>query len=35
MVEIVIREVDKEEGIAAFIHAKIVLYFNDYKYYER
>ena len=35
MVEIVIPEIDNEEEVAAFIHAKIVLYFNDYKYYER
>ena len=35
MVEIVVPEIDNEDEIAAFIHAKIVLYFSDYKYYER
>ena len=35
MVEIVVPEIDNEDEVAAFIHAKIVLYFNDYKYYER
>jgi hypothetical protein len=35
VVEIVVPEIDNEEEVAAFIHAKIVLYFSDYKYYER
>ena len=35
MVEIVVPEIDNEDEVAAFIHAKIVLYFSDYKYYER
>ena len=34
-VEIVVPEIENEEQIAAFIHAKIVLYWSDYKYYER
>ena len=35
IVEIVIPEIDNEEQIAAYIHAKIVLYWNDYKYFEK
>ena len=34
-VEIVVPEIENEEEIAAYIHAKIVLYWSDYKYYER
>ena len=34
-VEIVVPEIENEEEIAAFIHAKIILYWSDYKYYER
>ena len=35
IVEIVIPEIDNEEQIAAYIHAKLVLYWNDYKYFEK
>ena len=35
IVQIVVPEIDNEEEIAAYIHAKIVLYWSDYKYYER
>ena len=35
IVQIVVPEIDNEEEIAAYIHAKIVLYWNDYKFYER
>ena len=35
IVQIVVPEIDNEEEIAAYIHAKIVLYWNDYKYYEK
>ena len=34
-VEIVVPEIENEEEIAAYIHAKIVLYWSDYKYYEK
>ena len=34
-VEIVVPEIENEEKIAAYIHVKIVLYWSDYKYYER
>ena len=33
-VQIVIPELDDDNKIAAHIHAKIVLYWSDYKYYE-
>jgi hypothetical protein len=35
IVQIVVPEIDNEEEIAAYIHAKIVLYWSDYKFYER
>ena len=35
IVQIVIPEIDNEEETAAFIHAKIVLYWSDYKFYEK
>jgi len=35
LVQIVVPELDNEEEIAAYIHAKIVLYWSDYKYYEK
>ena len=35
IVKIVVPEIDNEEEIAAFINAKIVLYWSDYKYYEK
>jgi len=35
LVQIVVPEIDNEEQIAAHIKAKIVLYWNDYKYYEK
>ena len=35
IVQIVVPEIDNEEQIAAYINAKIVLYWSDYKYYER
>ena len=35
IVQIVVPEIDNEEEIAAYIHAKIVLYWSDYKYYEK
>jgi len=34
IVQIVIPEIENEEKAAAFIHAKIVLFWSDYKYYE-
>ena len=34
-VQIVVPEIDNEEQVAAYINAKIVLYWSDYKYYER
>ena len=34
-IEIVVPEIDNEEEIAAFIHAKIVIYWSDYKQLER
>ena len=34
-VEIVVPEIDNEEQIAAFIHAKIVIYYSEYKKLER
>ena len=33
-IHIVVPEIDNEQKVAAYIHAKIVLYWNDYKYYE-
>ena len=33
-IHIVVPEIDNEQEVAAYIHAKIVLYWNDYKYYE-
>ena len=35
IVQIVVPEIDNEEQVAAYINAKIVLYWSDYKYYER
>ena len=35
LVQIVIPEIDNEKEIAAHINAKIVLYWSDYKYYEK
>ena len=35
IVQIQVPELDNETEIAAFIHAKIVIYWSDYKYYER
>ena len=35
IVQIVVPEIDNEEEIAAYIHAKIVIYWSDYKFYER
>ena len=35
LVQIVVPEIDNEEKIAAYIKAKIVLYYSDYKYYEK
>ena len=35
IVQIIIPEIDNEEQVAAYINAKIVLYWSDYKYYER
>ena len=35
LVQILIPEIDNEKEIAAYINAKIVLYWSDYKYYER
>ena len=35
LVQIVVPEIDNEEQIAAHIKAKIVLYWNDYKHYEK
>ena len=35
LVQIVVPELDNEEEVAAYIHAKIVLYWSDYKYYEK
>ena len=34
-VQIEVPEIDNEEQVAAYIHAKIVLYWSDYKFYER
>ena len=34
-VQIIVPEIDKEEQVAAYINARIVLYWSDYKYYER
>ena len=35
LVEIIIPEIEEEEKIAGFIHAKILLFWSDYKHYER
>ena len=35
LIQIVVPELDNEEEVAAYIHAKIVLYWSDYKYYEK
>ena len=35
VVQIIVPEIDNEEQVAAYINAKIVLYWSDYKYYER
>ena len=35
LVEIIIPEIEDEEKIAAFIHAKIILFWSDYNHYER
>ena len=34
LVKIVIPEIDNEGQVAAFIHAKIILFWSDYKFYE-
>ena len=34
-VQIIVPEIDNEEQVAAYINARIVLYWSDYKYYER
>ena len=33
-IHIVVPEIENDQKVAAYIHAKIVLYWNDYKYYE-
>ena len=35
IVQIIVPEIDNEEQVAAYINAKIVLYWSDFKYYER
>ena len=35
LVQIIIPEIDNPNQIAAYIHAKIVLYWSDFKHYER
>ena len=35
LVQIEVPEIDNEEQVAAYIHAKIVLYWSDYKFYEK
>ena len=35
IVQIVVPEIDNEEQVAAHINAKIVLYWSDYKFYEK
>ena len=35
LVQIVVPEIENEEQIAAYIKAKIILYWSDYKYYEK
>ena len=35
IVQIIVPEIDNDEEVAAFIKAKIILYWSDYKYYER
>ena len=35
IVQIVVPEIDNEEEVAAYINAKIVLYWSDYKYFEK
>ena len=35
LVQIVVPEIENEEQIAAHIKAKIILYWNDYKHYEK
>ena len=35
IVQIVVPEIDNEEVVAAYIHAKIVVYWSDLKFYER
>ena len=35
IVQIEVPEIDNEEQVAAYIHAKIVLYWSDYKFYEK
>jgi len=35
LVQIIVPEIDDEEKIAAYINAKIILYWSDYKYYEQ
>ena len=35
LVQIIIPEMDNQNQIAAYIHAKIVLYWSDFKHYER
>ena len=35
LVQIVVPEIENEEQIAAYIKAKILLYWSDYKYYEK
>ena len=33
-IQIIIPEIDDEEKVAAYINAKIIVYWSDYKYYE-
>ena len=35
LVKIIVPEIENEEKIAAYINAKIILYWNDYKEYEK
>ena len=35
LVQIIVPEIENEEKIAAYINAKIILYWNDYKEYEK
>ena len=35
LVQIIVPEINDEKQIAAYINAKIILYWNDYKKYEQ